>query len=170
MSRLLTKNPIAIRQLMNEAIFSLHEEAIAPTEAIVPTETVKEEETPLIFWGENKANIVFFVKNELSNYFSVEAEDAFLKTLSALTLSLNEVAVVNLEKSSHSFEQIKAQLNPKFCVYLEGNTSELTESFNTFMDEGNMKVLHTYSFEEMLTETTKKRMFWNGIKEITTFL
>ncbi len=164
MSRLLTKNPIAIRQLMNEAIFSLHEEAIT-----LP-DTVEEQEVPLVFWGENKANIIFFVRNTLYNYFSIEAEDAFLKTLSALKFTLNEVAVVNLEKNTQPYDQIKAQLNPKFCIYLEGNNSNLTESFNVFMDQENVKVLYTYSFEEMLIDTTKKRMFWNGIKEITTFL
>ena len=90
--------------------------------------------------------------------------------MSALKFTLNEVAVVNLEKNTQPYDQIKAQLNPKFCIYLEGNNSNLTESFNVFMDQENVKVLYTYSFEEMLIDTTKKRMFWNGIKEITTFL
>lgn len=160
MSRLLTKNPIAIRQLMSEAIFSL------PEEAEVLTNLVNEQEEPLIFFGENHKNIVFFVRNSSFDYFSGEAEDAFLKTLSALKLTLNDVAVVNLEKTNAVFENIKAHLSPKFCIYCEGEKANFEDAFNVFIEKKEMQVLYTHSFEEMLTATDKKRTFWNAIKEI----
>lgn len=171
MSRLLTKNPVAIRQLMSEAIFSLPSEesvTIAGAATVLRAEVtpvVGKAAIPLVFWGGNTERILFFVRHASFDYFSKEAEEAFLKTLTALKLSLEEVAVVNLNKTSKTIDEIKEQLHPKCCIYCEGETSEASSTFNV-LEKAEVDRLYTYSFEEMLSDPTKKRLFWNAIKEI----
>lgn len=168
MSCLLTKNPVAIRQLMSEAIFSLPSEEFTAIVEQVPAleaQVSVKAESPLVFLGGNRKRILFFVRHESFEYFSTQAEEAFLKTLGALALSLDDVAVVNRDKTSKTIEEIKEQLQPKCCVYCEGESIEGASTFNV-LEKANVDSLYTYSFEEMLSDTMKKRLFWNAIKEI----
>ncbi len=172
MSRLLTQNPIALRFLMSETIFSsVIENPPIESDSIKSTPLESNNmELDLLFWGSNERNILFLIHNSNEDYFSTEAEDAFLKTLAALKLNIKDVAVVNRGKTEKSFKVINAVLRPKFCVYCEGQNEANQNVFNKFTDIDGVTCLYTYSFEEMLIDTGKKREFWNAIKEITVML
>lgn len=173
MNQLLTQDPIAIRILMSETIFSssgnddLSESSLKGHD-LPQSEDVLVEETnsDLLFWGSNERKVLFLVRNSIFDYFSIEAEDAFLKTLAALKLTINDVSVVNLAKTEMSFEEIKNELNAKFCIYCEGESEANRNFFNRLLEKDGLTFLYTHGFEEMLTDVTKKRAFWNAIKEI----
>src|SRR5690606_34222488 len=120
----------------------------------------------LSYWGSNEKNVVFLIRSSAVDYFSPEAEDAFLKTIAALKLTINDVSIVNLAKTSTSFDDVKKVLNPRFCIYCEGEGKAKQGRFNTLFVEGGLTFLYTYSFEEMLRDVNMKRAFWNAIKEI----
>lgn len=174
MSRLLTQNPIALRFLMSETIFSSAVENSPAENSSIVTDSIESDlslsdnkEPDLLFLGANERNILFLVQNPQENYFSAEAEDAFLKTLTALKLNLNDVAVFNRSKSEKSLIEINEALDPKVCIYCEGENETNKNDFNKITEVEGIAYLYTYSFEEMLTDTNKKRAFWNAIKEIT---
>lgn len=181
MSRLLTKNPIAIRQLMSETIFQSNEvdekvesqeakDASASVESLESNEAIKDEKLvekeELSYWGNNEKGILFLVDNSEANFFSEQAQDAFLKTLAALRLSLSDVAVINLYPQSFSISDIQQQLKFNTIVYSTGLGTDYGATFNQVFKEGGKSMLVTYTFEEMLTSNDKKRAFWNAIKEM----
>ncbi len=172
MSRLLTQNPIALRFLMSETVFrSAVENRLAEKMSI---DSIKNDlplsdniEPDFLFWGSNERNILFLTQNLEEDYFSIDAEDAFLKTLAALNLSLNDVAVFNRRKVDESTDRICEVLNPKICIFCEGENESNKANFNKISTVEGVACLYTFSFEEMLTDTNKKRAFWNAIKGIT---
>lgn len=175
MSRLLTRNPIALSFLMSETIFSPAVENTQPENIPIDDGLKKSEcslsnnnEADLLFWGSNGSNILFLIQNPEEKYFSYEAEDAFLKTLAALKLSLKDVAVINRGKAEKSIGEINKVMNPKVCIVCEGENKANQSIFNQIADVDGVACLYTYGFEEMLADTNKKRSFWNAIKGITT--
>lgn len=175
MSRLLTRNPIALSFLMSESIFSLAIEKVQPENTLIDNELTKTESSlpdnkaaDLLFWGSNERNILFLIRNSEQSYFSSAAEDAFLKTVAALTLSLKDVAVINLEKTKNSPAEINKVMKAKVCIICEGENKANQNIFNQITEIDGVACLYTYAFEEMLTDTNKKRSFWNAIKGITT--
>src|SRR5690606_5086352 len=110
--------------------------------------------------------VLFLIRNSAVDYFSPEAEDAFLKTIAALKLTIDDVSIVNLAKTNTPFEVVKKALNPRFCIYCEGESEATQGRFNTLVVEDGLTFLYTYSFEEMLSDVNMKRAFWNAIKEI----
>jgi hypothetical protein len=173
MSQLLTQHPIAIRILMSETIFSssdideLTDRSLKDHNLTQSEDILFEDANPdLLFWGSNEKKVSFLIRNSAFEYFSTEAEDAFLKTLTALKLTINDVSVVNLANNATSFDEIKKVLNSKFYIYCEGENEENRNFFNRLFEKDGLTFLYTYSFEEMLTDVTKKRTFWNAIKEI----
>ena len=177
MSRLLTQNPIALRFLMSETIFSSAAE-ISTIENSLPQTSLQTDlqesdlslsenkDTEFLFWGANKKNILFLVENPNEDYFSDEAEDAFLKTLAALKLSLQDVAVFNRGRAEYSLSDIQEKLQPKIVIYCNGENEHNQDTFNMLIEANGVSSLTTYSFEEMLVDTQKKRTFWNAIKGI----
>lgn len=175
MSRLLTRNPIALRFLMSETIFSSAIEKVQPENIPIDNELIKTDsslsdnnQADLLFRGSNERNILFLVQNQEQEYFSFEAEDAFLKTLAALKLSLKDVAVINQRIVEKSVDEVKKVMKPKVCIVCEGENTANQSIFNQIIEVDGIACLHTYSFEEMLTDTNKKRSFWNAIKRIIT--
>jgi hypothetical protein len=173
MSRLLTQKPIAIRILMNEAIFSspvldeLTDSSLADENLTQNGDVLfEDEDSDFLYWGSNEREMLFLLRSPTFDYFSVEAEDAFLKTLAALKLTIEDVAVVNFEKTNKSFDEVKEVLNSKICIYCDGENEENRSFFNKLVEKDGFTLLYTYSFEEMLTDINKKRAFWNAIKEI----
>lgn len=175
MSPLNTTNPIALQVLMSETIFRID----YPNENVESSvvSSVVESLDPAIdlrdisiqYLGSNDKNILFIVENSQFDFFSKDAESAFLKTLKALKLNLSDVSVMNyrLAEKNVTFEQIKKQFNPKACIFLGFDPSRFgiqncVENILTTVND--IQLLHSFSFEEMLNDTSKKRTFWEAIK------
>ena len=184
MSLLNTRNPYALQSLMSETVFDIGfslqgDEEGKKTELNLSAEAasvddVREElgsKPTLQLYGGNQKNILFIVDESDVQFFSPEAELAFLKTLEAMKLALSDVAVVNraLLDPKMSFDVIQKELLPVYCVFLG------TDPANLHMDEypenmwsqmNGSQILKTYSFDEMLTDAGKKRTFWNAVRLI----
>ncbi len=166
MSLLNTTNPIAIRALMSETIFGIES---LDQDAILEEPILDAAPTEITIMGGNRRNVLFITGNASNPFFSKEAELAFMKTLGALKLDLEDVAVVNSaeERGLGSFERLKDKLEPRICVFLGLNPQKLglnTFALNILGREGDIEILYSFSFEEMLTDTGKKKMFWEAIK------
>lgn len=125
----------------------------------------------LKLYGDNNRNILFIVDTPGEQFFSREAELAFLKTLAAMKLALDDVAVINLASFDQQieFDFIQKELAPSYWVFLGANPSTIhlgEYPENIWSKKDDSQILRTYSFDEMLTDINKKKSFWNAVKLI----
>lgn len=161
MSTLTTDNPFALQYLMNETLFR--------NKAGIVVNTVHNEleAQPLKFWGANEKNILFLLYHSKPDYFTEGAKDAFLKILSALKLSIEDVAVFNNGGTEElPFETIRTFFNPKICIFMGWKAEEGNAPLNEIVEQNGIMMLSTYNFEEMLEDDEKKRAFWKSMKAL----
>ncbi|PPL04436.1 hypothetical protein [Parapedobacter indicus] len=156
-----TTDPTALRYLMTETIFGIEEPgADGPDqEAAVPTATPNTS-LQFAYHGGNKRNLLFLTHETQYEWMSAAALDAFTKTLAALKLSTDDIALLNVGKLSEIPEKshLLAFFNPKVVVAL-GASLPWDES-------DGLTVFKTYSFDEMLVDAEKKRLFWTTLKTL----
>lgn len=169
MNNLKTNNPIALQTLMSETLFAdkekLKEGSVSSTGSVAEDRGVEE----FIYQGDKSTGILFILRYPSHPYFSPEAEDAFVKTLGALRLSLERVAVVNLANAHNpnDFKRIMQFFQPTKITLLgvEPASLKLPEiGHNSYMKGRIATVFNTFSFEEMFADLQKKRLFWNEFK------
>lgn len=172
MNNLLTDNPVALQALMSETIFAMgfDEQTTLtdlPTEAQPPI--TKDAVEEFIYQGDKETGVLFILRYPAYPYFSRQAEEAFVKTIGALQLTPQNVAVVNLANSHNpnDFKQIMAFFQPKKIILLgvEPLSLKLPEiAHNSYMKGRVATVFNTFSFEEMFADVNKKKMFWGEFK------
>ena len=168
MNNLVTHNPAALQALMSEAIFT-HDaadwDAVAVKEILAP-ESAGEE---FIYRGDKSTGILFILRYPAFPYFSPQAEEAFVKTIGALKLTLTNVAVVNLANAHNpnDFKRIMSFFEPKKITLLgvEPASLKLPDiGHNSYMKGRVATVFNTFSFEEMFADVEKKKLFWGEFK------
>lgn len=171
MSNLITDNPIALQALMSETIFStgfeVSDTPINPSSSTnVPFDSSAEE---FVYQGDKSTGILFILRYPDYPYFSPEAEEAFIKTIGALGLTPQNVAVVNLAnpQNPNDFKKIMTFFTPKKITLLgvEPKSLVLPEiAHNSYMKGRIATVFNTFSFEEMFADVNKKKLFWGEFK------
>lgn len=173
MSNLLTDNPIALQALMNETLFStgftVDENsgvASSSSAAVVNWDSSSEE---FVFQGDKSTGVLFILRYPSYPYFSPAAEKAFIKTIGALQLTPENVAIVNLAnpQNPNDFKRIMAFFEPKKITLLgvEPASLKLPEiTHNSYMKGRIATVFNTFSFEEMFADVNKKKLFWGEFK------
>ena len=166
-SALNTIDPVALRYLITEPIFDVGEQvdqASAPASAMAsePRQVEKPEPEALsfTFLGQNKRNFLFLTDEQQADWMTGAAMDAFVKTLVALKLTVDDVAVLNIAKltTRPSSDQLVQFFKPRVVVNLGTPFS--------WLEQPGVKLLHTHSFNEMLVDADKKRTFWTTIKTL----
>lgn len=173
MSNLLTDNPIALQALMNETLFSAGftaEDAVlaevsSPSSAVVWDSSNEE----FVYRGDKSSGILFILRYPDYPYFSPKAEEAFIKTLGALNIAAEQVAVLNLAnpQNPNDFKRIMAFFQPKKITLLgvEPASLKLPDiAHNSYMRGRVATVFNTFSFEEMFVDINKKKLFWGEFK------
>lgn len=171
-SALNTIDPVALRYLMTEPVFDVgeqvHEDAArapAAAAAAAEPEQVKKPEPAapsFTFLGRNNRNYLFLTDEQQADWMAEPAMDAFVKTLAALKLTVDDVAVLNLAKLAAAPQagQLVSFFKPRVVVNLGTPFS--------WPEQPGVKLLDTYSFNEMLADAGKKRTFWTAIKTLLT--
>lgn len=166
MTQLNTTNPFALRYLMDDTLFQFEVESPLLEQAIAETSRPSFD-----ILGANKSRILYLIENLAESYFSPTAQDAFIKTLHALGLALDDVAVLNLAQVGEeiNFETLFTHFNPQKIVLAGPSPNKIGVnglSLNIVSSQQSIKLLYTYSFEEMLTDTNKKKLFWQAVKSL----
>lgn len=170
MSNLLTDNPIALQALMNETLFSTGfsmDDARDNTKIdAVNWDTGSEE---FVYQGDKSSGILFILRYPTYPYFSPQAEEAFIKTIGALKLTPQNVAVVNLANphNPNDFKRIMSFFEPKKITLLGVEPASLKLphiAHNSYMKGRIATVFNTFSFEEMFADISKKKLFWGEFK------
>ncbi len=156
---------------MSETIFDIDEGEVGDNLLKAPTQEEREQVLDFVFYGKNKRNHLFLTFEAHHEFMSEMALDAFTKTLQALKLTLDDVAVLNLGAlpSAPKKEEIISFFNPKTMVFL-GTSSQSVGlddiSAKTVVEHGGIRIFHTDTFDEMLADGEKKRIFWTTIKTL----
>src|SRR5690606_5139810 len=170
MSQLTTNNPIALQALLSETLFVPKEtEAHVSSQPPVADDTSAVETEEFIYQGDKSTGVLFILRYPDFPYFSPQAEEAFVKTIGALQLTKENVAVVNLA-SPHRPTDCKRMM--QFCqpteiprLGLEPIAAKRPEiAHSSYMTGRVATVFHTFSLDEMLADVQKKRLFWHEFK------
>ena len=170
MSNLLTDNPIALQALMSETLFStgfsMNDAPMLAKDEGVDWGSSSEE---FIYQGDKSTGVLFILRYPEFPYFSPQAEEAFVKTIGALQLTPQNVAVVNLANphNPNDFKRIMSFFEPKKITLLgvEPASLKLPEiAHNSYMKGKVATVFNTFSFEEMFADINKKKLFWGEFK------
>lgn len=161
-----TTDPVALRYLMTEAVFNVEDGAItagveAPQEAPQTEVVRKPDQAPQFpFYGKNKREYLFLTDEKQHEWMSEPAMDAFVKTLAALKLTADDVAVLNLAKLKEPplIDHLTLVFKPKVVVNLGTSLA--------WPEQDGMTVFHTSAFDVMLADAEKKRVFWTTIKTL----
>ena len=171
MSNLLTANPAALQALMSEALFATGVEQApmltAETQGTASKPAAAAEE--FIYQGDKSTGVLFILRYPAYPYFSPAAEEAFVKTIGALQLNMQNVAVVNLANAHNpnDFKRIMAFFQPKKITLLGVEPASLNLpaiAHNAYMKGKIATVFNTFSFEEMFADIAKKKAFWGEFK------
>lgn len=174
MNNLITDNPVALQALMSETIFSTgfelsendYFESEVVSSSVVSFDSSDEE---YVYQGDKSTGILFILRYPDYPYFSPQAEDAFIKTIGALGLTPQNVAVVNLAnpQNPNEFKRIMDFFKPTKITLLgvEPTSLVLPKIPHNSYKKGNVAtVFNTFSFEEMFVDVNKKKLFWGEFK------
>ncbi len=179
MSDLITNNYVALQALMSDTLFTTGFDVsnALPDDMVVSTvcddalfDTSTEE---FVYKGDKSTGILFILRYPEYPYFSPQAEDAFVKTISALSLRPENVAIVNLAnpQNPNEFKKIMQFFKPTKITLLgvEPKSLVLPEiPHNSYMKGRIATVFNTFSFEEMFADLNKKKLFWGEFKTFIT--
>ncbi len=171
MTLLKTNQPQALRYLFDESLYSVGMDTLITEKAALRNGEADQDTIQSVdFLGENQRRILYIIEETAYSFFSEAALDAFTKTILALGLSLDDVAVFNLAthpNSTFSRDQLVDLFHPEKIIF--AGTPPLRLGFEGISlqvatQAAGMKILHTYSFEDMLQDVQKKKQFWQAIK------
>ena len=134
-------------------------------ETTVPDKTIKE----FNYLGENnKYFLILFDEPTQKDIGSIQKE-TLLKIMSAKGMDLRDIAVLNLfQYPGVRFDDLKEFFSFNKIVLFGIDPQQIalsSQSANQVIKVEGTKVLSTYSIDEMIKDTTKKREFWNIMKD-----
>lgn len=151
---------------MTEAVFDVRDVAIKATVEVLPeapkTEVARKPDPvpQFSFYGKNKRCYLFLTHEQQHDWMPEAAMAAFIKTLAALNLAEDDVALLNLATLAEppSVEQLTLFFTPKVVINLGAPFA--------WPEQDGLNIFHTYAFGEMLADAEKKRTFWTAIKRL----
>jgi hypothetical protein len=121
------------------------------------------------YLGENnKYFLILFNEPNQKDISSIEKE-TLLKIMSAKGLELRDLAVLNLNQyPGVNYKDLKEFFSFNKIVLFGIDPQQISlssQSSNQVIKLESTKILCTYSIDEMIRDTTKKREFWNVMKD-----
>jgi len=182
MNPLQTNDLIALSLLINDDVYRVKEDDdlydLKQTVEITIEKPLKEEKEvkPIVeevpksftYLGENNKYILIIVKEAAANFLQPNDLGFLLKILAAKKLELNDVAILNLEKTANpDFDALKEffacnkiitfGINPQIL----GITGAVANKKSMFK---NTPILGTWDLPRLQSDKTKKATFWEELK------
>jgi hypothetical protein len=171
----------ALHFILQDEIYLLDEDRIqysAPTVSKPITETTPAISAPVIetpapafnYLGSNKKSFLVLVNYTDQEFIKDDHLTALESVLGRLGHSREDIAILNLVK--HDWADHKAiveYFSPKTMVMLgqkalPSGISNL--KFNQVEKIDSISILHTFSFDEMMTNVDNKKAFWEQMKNL----
>ena len=189
-----TNDPVALAYLMSETLFAIPGEengraettipasetvtpAAAPAMpvAVTPVEAPPEAVAPEItYLGKNQSGFLFVFQDQTisgQHHLPPQEMEAFERILAALDLSIDHIALINIADHQISLSTLLTFFNPQRMILLGtrltlSGVEQLPDPLTPHraVTYQQTAFLHTFSFSEMMSDTDRKRMFWNSLK------
>lgn len=179
MEKLISRDAAALQMLMTEDLYLLSTadvEATAlaphppgnPTEIAATAPELKAAPTDLAYLGENNKYFLILVDDKSHKELNPTHREMLLKTMSAKGYELRDLAILNLNRyPGVQFSQLREFFACTRLALFGINPQQLgLASLNANLPGNidNVKILATYSWEELSTDDQKKRAFWAAMK------
>ena len=181
MSILLSQNQATLKMLFTDDIYFIQEDkgqipvqgpVIQPSLVEVPGKDEPELSASIEFeyQGENNKYFLVLIDDKIHTRMNPVHQEMLLKVMSAKKMELRDLAIVNINR----YPEVKLNALKSFfsCSRLvmfgvvPAQIGMPSISQNKIESAGNIKVLATYSLEEMRNSADKKREFWNVMKNL----
>lgn len=121
------------------------------------------------YLGENNKYFLILFNEPNQKDISSTQKETLLKIMSAKGLGLRDLAVLNLNQyPGVNYTDLKEFFSFNKIVLFGIDPRQISlssQSSNQVVKLENAKILCTYSIDEMIKDTTKKREFWNVMKD-----
>ena len=184
MEKLITYNANALRFLMNEDLYDLGdvikpdkldttlENPLIKQDVLGPvTETLKGELaiTSFNYLGENNRYFLILVDDKTHRELNTPHQEMLMKIMSAKKLELRDLAILNVAQYPElKFEQLIDFFTCNKITLFGIDPQRIglpAVGANRPAKHLGVKVLATFGLEEMISNTDKKREFWNIMKD-----
>ncbi|QSE96848.1 DNA polymerase III subunit psi [Fulvivirga lutea] len=120
---------------------------------------------PSSYKGENNKHITILVNYPSEDHISNQDEEFLLKILSAVNLSLSDVAIINLANNQCSLEQLTQFNTTK--VLLFGSLESTPDLSNYQLTElSGIKIHKANSLGEIQNNVAEKKLLWGNLQKL----
>ncbi len=170
MSSLQSNNLVAHILLMTETLYQVKEEEILQSTMIDQPISVENHIPDLIFKGNKQCKWLIVVNESQAELLLEDDLDVLYKTLNALKLSLDEVAILNLDKNALLNQDIiDSVFNLNTLIFFGINPADLgfkNIASNTIAFLENKKIFATWHLKVIRSSKEKKLIFWREMKNL----
>lgn len=166
---MLTQNPAALTLLLTDDLYRIKEKntplntPVAKPEITVTDEPLKEK----LFYGPMENGCLILLDEKGFERLSPETEDVLTKAFNARKGDFNQTGLINLAVKPVSFDGIKAHIKPKTMLILGIDAQAIgfdNLAYNTPLTRDGIRILYTYKMQDILSDESRKKLFWEGFK------
>lgn len=173
MNSLKTTHPLALQYLLTEEMYALpNDSAIAAVEVlpVAPVAEVADDPAYFEYLGGNNKYMLIIINEASCQNMQPKQLESLLSILNAKKLSMDDVAILNFYKYPNAkFTALKQFFACSSIVLFGINPAQIDiggVQANQISVHEHTKILATFSFDEMMANTDKKRSFWNEMKKL----
>ncbi|MEQ8924715.1 MAG: hypothetical protein RLO81_02815 [Fulvivirga sp.] len=126
---------------------------------------VMEKTWPISFKGQNAKNIIILVNYPAEKHISNQDEQFLLKILSAVSLSLQDVAIINLAKNECSIDRLKDFNSSIVLLFGEFENIPGLSNYEIKTVEG-IKFQKANSLREIQNNVPEKKLLWSNLQKL----
>lgn len=160
----------ALHFILPDEIYLLDEDKPLYSISATPTPEIKTHPISFNYLGSNKKNFVLLVHYPLHEFIQDDHLTALENILTAKKMSLEDVAIVNSAKQNDpDYGDIQNFFHPKTIVVLGKDAFPQAlppAKLNVIEEVNGLKLLHTFSFDEMMDNNLNKKAFWEQVKTL----
>jgi hypothetical protein len=181
--KLKVEDPIALRFILPDELYLLNQDkdfySTRPDSPYnygdkdlndKPLPEIKTPQANFNYLGTNKKNFLILVSYPEHGFMPDSHLTALESVLSRKGHSRDDVAILDIAKhAAADYDQISAYFKPQTLVLLGKDsipTGMEQPRFNLPENRGELNLLYTFSFDEMMANNGNKKAFWDQIKTL----
>ncbi|MDQ2753525.1 MAG: hypothetical protein M3R72_10940, partial [Bacteroidota bacterium] len=114
-------------QLPPFVLANLYKDSLVKVEdALTPGENIDETKPqPAFFLGQNQKGIAVLVNDKQHRFTDDESLQLLINMLSALQMTMDDVALINNDKTKIGYKQLQAELQTRICLLFDVPTQSI---------------------------------------------
>lgn len=140
-----------------------------PVEVNAEAKPVPAEPVSFSYLGDNNKYLLVLVRTEGFEFTSPKNIETLGNILKGKQMEIKDIALVNLDRTPGKIGALRAFFASSKIVMFGVNPHEIglpTIASNEIVIHDGLKILATYSFDEMYADEQKKRAFWLEMKKL----